>query len=205
MLGVGAAMAAATQLLGLSGRTVLWAPLGFGMTLWATCFVWHDLRALRAVGRPGTLFGALARWAAWAVALPVTLTALFAAIWLGSGGGMDDDRFAGIVMGLGVVISPFAALIGTAFYRTRKPAPVRSTARAATAAPEVRGVSPVRPTQPNRAAEREAYLLDYLLSLCHNDRALCERLVEQERGLHPHLPQEEILELVIQSFRADNR
>jgi hypothetical protein len=204
---------AGTQRIGLSGGMLGWVFIGVALTVWAACFVWHDYLARRALGRPASAFGALARWFAWAVALPVTIAGLLVVLYLGwdliapalKVRGIDDSTIGCFIAVVGGVIVPVVTLTGTAIYRRIKRRRVRSRTRTATAAPEVRRAYPVRQTQSSGSVGREAFLLDYLLSLCHNDRALCGRLIELERRLHPYLPREELLELVIEKWRVDNR
>jgi hypothetical protein len=248
--GLGAVVAA--QRLGLPPLSFCFVWLGVGLTLWASCFVWHAYRASRALEKPsppivsrapraqgGPLppIDFFARRAAWAIGLPATIAALLVALYLGWGAiapalkarGIDVYTFALLIVVVGAVIVPVVCLTGVAIYRAIWKKRVKGGTTEATTAPAVPRAAPpsqVQPSgprrvngdrpastraappsqiQPSGAAERESALLDYLLSLCHNDRALCERLIEQARGLHPHLPREDLLELVIDNFRADNR
>jgi hypothetical protein len=219
VLGALGAMTAGTQALGLSPGTLAapkmlaWASLGFGLTVWAAFFVWHDDRARWVLGRPGAPLRGLVIWLACAVIVPATVVALLGALYGALGviepalrdRGMNAATLSGLFIVGGVVLIAVAVLSLGAVHRRKQRSLARTRTTTATAVPEARGPSPARQTQPSRSEDRAAYLLKYLLSLCHNDAALSGRLIEHERGLHPHLPREELLELVIDNFRADNR
>jgi hypothetical protein len=194
---------------GLSEGRGWWAGLGIGLAVWAACFVWHDLRARRAVGRPGTLFGALARWSALAVALPGAVAALVNRDWLfsGPGKGMNYRDLVGGFMCVGIVTNAIVAWAGTAFYLRRKRVPARTSTKATEE--ETRGTRADQaqrslPPPPKQVSEREL-LEAVLLGRCHGDTAMLERLLDAERAQHPNLGRTDLLELAIEHFVQDNR